>query len=147
MGLAILDALDDLKLLTTNKNNISVDSYVLNKGDVVCNLVGANALENSIFSNALTELLEPIDSPRYLIIKTNTFRKKLDVESFYPVPDIFGDKKEHAVLFQKHWTNYLGKNKLVYTRQFDGRKLLLKARLFHVYNAFSKMTKEVVVWK
>ena len=147
MGLAILDTLDDLKLLTTNKNNISVDSYVLNKGDVVCNLVGANALENSIFSKALTELLEPIDSPRYLIIKTNTFRKKLDVESFYPVPYIFGDKKEHAVLFQKHWTNYLGKNKLVYTRQFDGRKLLLKARLFHVYNAFSKMTKEVVVWK
>ncbi|WP_241489648.1 DEAD/DEAH box helicase family protein [Lacinutrix algicola] len=147
MGLAILDTLDDLKLLTTNKNNISVDSYVLNKGDVVCNLVGANALENSIFSKALTELLEPIDSPRYLIIKTNTFRKKLDVESFYPVPDIFGDKKENAVLFQKHWTNYLGKNKLVYTRQFDGRKLLLKARLFHVYNAFSKMTKEVVVWK
>lgn len=147
MGMVILDTLDDLKLLTTNKSDISVESQVFNKGDVVCNLVGANALENSIFTKALTQLLEPIDSPRYLIVKTNTFRKKLDVERFYPVPDIFGDKKANAILFQKHWKKYLGKNKLVYTRQFEGRKLLLKARLFHIYNAFTEKTKEVVVWK
>ena len=147
MGLVILDTLNDLKLLTTNRNNISVASHVFGRGDVICNLVGANTFENSMFTKALTELLEPIDSPRYLIIKTNVFRKKLKVESFYPVPDIFGDKKANAVLFQKNWYHYLGRNKLIYTRQFDGRKLLLKARLFHIYNAFNKLTKEIVVWR
>jgi superfamily II DNA or RNA helicase len=147
MGLAILDTLDELGYITSGKENISVNSYVLGKGDVVCNLVGANALENSLFAKALTELLEPIESPRYLIVKTNFFRKRLDVENFYLVPELFGDKKENALVFQKHWKQYLGKNKLVFTRSVEGRKLLLKARLFHVYNAFKEVTKEVMVWK
>ncbi|WP_179349852.1 DEAD/DEAH box helicase family protein [Winogradskyella pacifica] len=147
MGLAILDTLDELGYITSGRTNISVNSYVLGKGDVVCNLVGANALENSLFAKALSELLEPIESPRYLIIKTNLFRKRLDVENFYPVPELFGDKKENAVVFQKHWKHYLGKSKLVFTRSVEGRKLLLKARLFHVYSAFKDVTKEVMVWK
>ncbi|RLJ63407.1 helicase-like protein [Lacinutrix venerupis] len=147
MGQTVLDTLNDLKLLNTNINNVYVTSQIYGRGDVVCNLVGANALENSIFNKALTQLLEPINSPRYLIVKTNLFRKKLDVESFYSVPDVFGDKKENALLFQKNWRKYLGRNKLIYTRRFDGRKLLLKARLYNVYNAFTKKTKEVLVWK
>ena len=147
MGLAILDTLNELGYITSNRTNITVNSYLLGKGDVVCNLVGANALENSLFTKALSELLEPIESPRYLIIKTNLFRKHLDVENFYPVPELFGDKKDNALVFQKHWTHYLGKNKLLFTRSVEGRKLLLKARLFHVYNAFKEVTKEVMVWK
>ncbi|WP_179317101.1 DEAD/DEAH box helicase family protein [Winogradskyella undariae] len=147
MGLAILNTLHELGYLTSNRDAISVNSYLLGKGDVVCNLVGANALENSLFAKALSQLLEPIESPRYLIIKTNVFRKRFDVENFYPVPELFGDKKENALVFQKHWNSYLGKTKLLFTRSVEGRKLLLKARLFHVYNAFKEVTKEVMVWK
>ena len=147
MGLTILDSLEELGYLTTKKSAISVHSYKLGKGDVVCNLVGANALENTQFSRALSELLQPIDSPRYLIIKTNVFRRKFDIENFYAVPEIFGDKKEKALVFKKHWHNYLGSNKLFYMRSVEGRNLLLKARLFHIYNAFTKTTKEVLTWK
>ncbi|MBF8148940.1 DEAD/DEAH box helicase family protein [Winogradskyella sp. F6397] len=147
MGLAILDTLDELGYVTSNRKHISVTSHLLGKGDVVCNLVGANALENSLFAKALSELIEPVESPRYLIIKTNIFRKRFDVENFYPVPEMFGDKKENALIFQNYWTNYLGKSKLFFTRSVEGRKLLLKARLYHVYNAFKEVTKEVVVWK
>jgi len=135
-----------LNFLSTDLNTVEVVSERLNKGDVVCNLVGANTYENALFSKALTELLEPIDSPRYLIIKTSFLRKHLDVENFYAVPDIFGDKKENALIFQKYWKRYIGRNKLVFTRQVEGRKLLLKARLFHVYNAFKKVSKEVIAW-
>nr|WP_321229476.1 DEAD/DEAH box helicase family protein [uncultured Psychroserpens sp.] len=147
MGLAILDTLNELGYLTSTRNAITVNSHLVGKGDVVCNLDGANAFENSLFSKALTQLLEPIDSPRYLIIKTSAFRKRLDIENFYAIPEIFGDKKEKALVFQKHWSHYLGRNKLIYTRSIEGRKLLLKARLFHVYNAFKEVTKEVMVWK
>ena len=147
MGLAILDTLNELGYITSNRNDIIVNSYLLGKGDVVCNLVGANALENSLFTKALSELLEPIESPRYLIIKTNLFRKHFNVENFYPIPELFGDKKDNALVFQKYWAHYLGKNKLLFTRSVEGRKLLLKARLFHVYNAFKEVTKEVMVWK
>lgn len=146
-GWVILDTLDELGYVTSDRKAILVTSHLLGKGDVVCNLVGANALENSLFAKALSELLEPIESPRYLIIKTNLFRKRLDVENFYPVPELFGDKKENALMFQKYWNSYFGKTKLIFTRRIEGRKLLLKARLFHVYNAFKEVTKEVMVWK
>ncbi|WP_299776633.1 DEAD/DEAH box helicase family protein [uncultured Formosa sp.] len=147
MGLSILDTLDELGYVTSNRTEIRVHSCLQDKGDVVCYLLGANALENALFAKALSELLEPIESPRYLIIKTNIFRKRFDIENFYPVPELFGDKKKHALVFQKHWRSSLGKSKLIFTRSTNGRKLLLKARLFHVYNAFKKMTKEVIIWK
>lgn len=146
-GLIILYTLNELKFLNTNIQTIKVVAQRVNKGDVVCSLVGANNYENALFSKALTEVLDPIDSPRYLIIKTNLFRKRLKTENFYPVPEIFGNKKENALVFKKYWTKYLGRNKLVFTRQIEGRKLLLKARLFHVYNAFKEVSKEVIVWK
>ncbi|MFK7833284.1 MAG: DEAD/DEAH box helicase family protein [Winogradskyella sp.] len=146
MGSAILYTMHHLKFLSTDFNSVEVVAERLNKGDVVCNLVGANTYEIAVFSKALTELLEPIDSPRYLIIKTSFFRKQLNVENFYAVPDIFGDKKENALVYQKYWKLYMGRNKLVFTRQVEGRKLLLKAKLFHVYNAFKKVSKEVIAW-
>ena len=147
MGFAILDSLYDLGYMTSPRNSVTVMSKRVSKGDVVCNLVGGNQFENTLFSTALNQLLEPIKSPRYLIIKTNAFRKRLNIENFYPVPEIFGDKKEKVLVFQKNWSYYLGKNKLVYTRQIEGRKLLLKARLFHAHNAFIKTSKEITVWK
>ncbi|MDW5289505.1 DEAD/DEAH box helicase family protein [Formosa sp. PL04] len=147
MGIAILDTLDELGYITSHRNDIRVNSFLHGKGDVVCYLVGGNAHENAMFAKALSDLLEPIESPRYLIIKTSLFRSRFDVENFYPVPELFGDKKKHALIFQKHWKSSLGKSKLIFTRSVEGRKLLLKARLFHVYNAFKKMTKDVVVWK
>lgn len=147
MGFAILNTLNELGYISSNINDLDVESQRQNKGDVICTLLGANNYENTLFAKALTELLEPVTSPRYLIIKTSFFRKQLNIENFYPVPEIFGDKKENVLVFKKYWTQYMGRNKLVYTRQVDGRKLLLKARLFHVYNAFKEVTKEVMVWK
>ena len=147
MGMAILDTLDELGYITSNKNDIRVHSYLQGKGDVVCYLVGANAHENAMFAKALGDLLEPIESPRYLLVKTNIFRKRFDVENFYPVPELFGDKKKNALVFQKHWKSFLGRSKLIFTRNIVGRKLLLKARLFHIYNAFEKRTSEIVVWR
>jgi len=147
IGLAILNTLHELNFLNTEISNIEVISNRLNKGDVVCSLVGATDYENTLFSRALSELLDPVDSPRYLIIKTSFFRKRLKIENFYSVPELFGNKKENALVFKKYWATFMGQNKLVFTRQVEGRKLLLKARLFHAYNTFKEVSKDVVVWK
>ncbi|WP_223032250.1 DEAD/DEAH box helicase family protein [Hanstruepera marina] len=146
-GVIILNTLYELGYMTSSKRSVSVESILLNNGDVTCRIIGGSLYENELFSTALSELIDPIKSPRYLIVKTNFFRKKLDVENFYPVPEIFGDKKSNVLVFQKNWKFILGANKLFYTRQIEGRKLLLKARLFHVYNAFRKVSKEVLIWK
>ncbi len=147
MGYVIVDSLNALGFLDTPLEAIKVISERYEKGDISCYLTGANRYENTLFSNALTELLEAIEAPRYLIIKTNAFRKRLDIENFYPVPEVFGAKKSHAEVFQNYWTEHLGANTLVYTRHLKGRKLLLKARLHHAYNAFKKETKAVLIWK
>ncbi len=147
MGLTILYAMNDTDFLSTDFNDVKVNSQTLNKGDVVCNLVGANNYENALFSKALKDMLEPIESPRYLIVNTNSFRKQLNIENFYPVPDMFGDNKNNAMIFHKYWEQFMRKSKLIFTRQIEGRKLLLKARLFHVYNAFREVSREVTIWK
>ncbi|MWW26235.1 DEAD/DEAH box helicase family protein [Algibacter lectus] len=147
MGLSILDTMVELNYITTNKEALIVTSSLVNKGDVSCSLLGGNAYESAVFSKALSEIINPINSPRYLIIKSSFFRKRLDIENFYPVPEIFGDKKAKALVFQKHWNTHIGKSKLFYTRHKEGRRLLLKARLAHVHNAFKKVSKEVMVWK
>ncbi|NMH89241.1 DEAD/DEAH box helicase family protein [Flavivirga algicola] len=147
MGLVILDSLYELGFMTTNKNAISIESRRTGNGDIICDLLGGNALENSLFSKALSDILEPIESPRYLIVKTSFFKSRLNTGNFYSVPEIFGDKKENALVFRKYWRIYLGSNKLFYTRHIEGRKLLLKARLSHIYHVFKKVSKQVVVWR
>ncbi|MDO5978752.1 DEAD/DEAH box helicase family protein [Flavivirga spongiicola] len=147
MGEVILNTLFELGFMTTDMSSIRIESKRIDNGDIVCDLLGSNPFENSLFSNALSEIIEPVKSPRYLIVKTNLFRRRLNIENFYSVPEIFGDKKANALVFQKYWRINLGRNKLFYTRHVEGRKLLLKARLFHVYNAFKKVSKQVVVWR
>ena len=81
-----------------------------------------------------------------MIVKTNWFRKNFEVENYYSVPDIFGDKKANILVFEKHWQNHIGNSKIIYTRFLEGRKLLLKARMFHVSNSFKETTKKAVIW-
>ncbi|CAM1357200.1 MULTISPECIES: DEAD/DEAH box helicase family protein [Tenacibaculum] len=147
IALAILESLYELNLLTTPLNGILVQTQLLAKGNVSCTIHGANRYESTLFIKALDELLQPIDNPKYLLIKTSWFRRKLKLNNFFPVPEIFGVRKKECQVFQSHWNKHLGKSKLVYTRTLDGRKLLLKARLFHIHNVNSELTKKNVVWK
>ncbi len=147
IALAILESLYELNLLTTPLNDIQVQTQLLAKGNVSCTIHGANRYESTLFIKALDELLQPIDNPKYLLIKTSWFRRKLKLNNFFPVPEIFGVRKKECQVFQSHWNKHLGKSKLVYTRTLDGRKLLLKARLFHIHNVNSELTKKNVVWK
>ncbi|NVK07752.1 MAG: DEAD/DEAH box helicase family protein [Tenacibaculum sp.] len=147
IALAILESLYELNLLTTPLNDIQVQTQLLAKGNVSCTIHGANRYESTLFIKALDELLQPIDNPKYLLIKTSWFRRKLKLHNFFPVPEIFGVRKKECQIFQSHWNKHLGKSKLVYTRTMDGRKLLLKARLFHIHNMNSELTKKNVVWK
>lgn len=147
IALAILESLHELNLLTTPLNDIQVQTQLLAKGNVSCTIHGANRYESTLFIKALDELLQPIDNPKYLLIKTSWFRRKLKLNNFFPVPEIFGVRKKECQVFQSNWNKHLGKSKLVYTRTLDGRKLLLKARLFHIHNVNSELTKKNVVWK
>ncbi|MEO8773812.1 MAG: hypothetical protein ABI263_00640 [Gelidibacter sp.] len=147
MGNAVLDTLYELGHMTTKKQHISLSAEFSHQGQLICCLNNASRLEDALFTTALSELLAPIETPRYLIIRSNLLKRRFNIENFYVVPELFGDHKKRALIFQKHWNHNLGKSKLVYTRHFEGRKLLLKARLFHISNKFKEVSKEVMVWK
>lgn len=147
IGLVILNTMNELEMLTTPMKSIRVHSEKLENGVTICNLKGATNYEDSLFTKALIETLESIDSPRYLIVKSNFMKKQLGVEQFYAVPDAFGKNKVDANLFYENWTLFMGKSRLVFTRQPKGRRLLLKARLFHHSKVFNDDLDTRTVWE
>ena len=147
MGLAVLHTMEDMHLLTTHIASISVHSEKIYNSTIVCNLKGATKYEEAFFLKTLTELLEPVKSPRYIIINTNFFKKGFNIENFYPVPEVFGKNKEDAIRFQENWTRFMGKNKLIFTRQPEGRRLLLKARLLNHASTEKNDLNSQTVWK
>ncbi len=103
-------------------------------------------MESALYINSLQEIIEPIKNPRYLIVRTNWFRKNFEIQNYYSVPELFGDKKKRCEIFLKNWKNHVGYSEVLYTRHLEGRKILLKARMFHLSNSFNETTKKAVIW-
>lgn len=147
MGWVVLDTMQELGYVSTEKNNLQVIADVDTYGTVSCMLLGATNYESSVFVKALEEIIAPVENPRYLLLKRHWFRKHLGIDSFFVVPTIFGDKKDRANIFLKQWKKSIGRARLVYTRQKSGRGLLLRARILHIANAADRPTKKSVIWK
>lgn len=142
----ILQSFIELKVIKTERDSIIIATDVLPKGDMTIQIKGTNDFESSVFINAIEEIMEPIKNPRYLIVSSNWLKKEINIENFYSVPQFFAEKKNKCLVFEKNWNNIVGNSEFIYTRHLEGRKLLLKARLFHMSNAFKKNTKKAVIW-
>jgi len=147
IGKAVLHSLDELGYITTTISEITIKSEELYEGGTVCNIYGATRIESSLFVKAMQEILNPIENPRYLIEKKVLFGELSDWQNYYGVPTIFGGKKEDATIFFEYWSMYVSDAQLHFTRTKEGRKILIKARLFHVTNVFKNATKKEVIWK
>ncbi|WP_291870549.1 DEAD/DEAH box helicase family protein [Maribacter sp.] len=147
MGSAVVAMMSQLDYLTSDEKELRVVADLNAMGTVSCMLLGASDYESSVFIQALEEIVAPIENPRYLLVRSGWLRKTLGIESYFVVPTIFGDKKEKASLFLKFWKDHVGGARLLYTRQLEGRQLLLKARILHISNATEKPTKKAVIWR
>ena len=88
-------------------------------------LHGATVYENNLYIKCVQEIYQRIDNPRYLIMVRNRVNFRT---SYFNVPTIFAVNKTNAEIFYQHWKKRIGKGKLVYTRNQEGRKALLDAR-------------------
>lgn len=89
-------------------------------------LIDASIYEQNIFNVAIAEMLSPIDNPKYLLImKKKAF---LNYEQSYSCPTIIGQRKELVELFADNLKGRVGDFEIIYTRNDEGRKLLLKCR-------------------
>ena len=98
------------------------------------------------FLEALQELMQPIDTPRYILVRKNPIGPLMR-KDYHAVPKVLARKKESAEYFRKMWARHVGPCELVYTRNAEGRRLLLKARAQSLSAAFQPRAERTRTWK
>lgn len=146
-ALVVLDTLYALELISSPRKKVIIKTIRQSNSDVICTISGVNKLESKLFLDALNEILLPVDNPKYLLIRSTWIRKKVKHEQFITVPEIFGNNKSNALIFQKYWNRHVKKVELVYTRNIKGRKFLLKARLKAIKRSEKAITRKDIIWK
>lgn len=89
-------------------------------------LKGASMKEKEIFAQAVTEFFAPIENQRYILKASH---KVIDQTEYFAVPSMFEKRKTDATSFLEHVQKTLGKYELIYTRNPQGRHILLEARI------------------
>ena len=126
---SVLFGLQQCGYLPVNDENLNpVQVIEVEKGYFRFSLNGFTRKENDLFLDALSQLLEPIQQPRYII----ALKKHPRAADIFPVPHRFGKKKTDAITFLKIWKECLPEFRhahLLSTGSDPGQNLLLKARL------------------
>ena len=128
IGHSVLEILCKEKKILTPLSDIKLEIYKDIDGSTKCHLTGASSRENLQFLNCIEEIISPIQSPRYILKRYNK-SYLLKRSDYHSVPEIIGVKKNIAVSFINSWQTKVGRCDLIYTRNLDGRKALLQARI------------------
>lgn len=141
IGVALLDALSESDLIETEPRRLKVITQE-HDGEWQIYLAGATYYEQCVFSDALNEILSPIENPRYLITRRRGLKK-----DYHAVPTVLGINKDRATVFHRRWNRRVAKGNLVYTRNPQGRAFLLKARARAFSSRFLRETKRLSQWQ
>jgi hypothetical protein len=94
-----------------------------------CYLEGVTLQEEQLFLALLEEALGPIDNPRYLILRKHYDGEALLSVQHYAVPGLFGQRRAEAEAYRESLQRQMPEPlELLYTRTFEGRRVLLAAR-------------------
>ena len=129
VGRGILKALKEQNLLEEEGCKVVVEDATPTVHGVY--LRGGSGRDKALFAQCVAEFFGIIDNQRYLLIRKFLRSGKT---AYYAVPEIFGKKKETAEAFAKCIKRYIRHYDLVYTRSEQGRKLLLKGRVYAFAN-------------
>jgi superfamily II DNA or RNA helicase len=145
IGEALYVSLHNAKLVRTPFQKGMIHVTTEGFGAYTCWLTGGTTHDKNVFMKAMKEFIDPIENPRYLLIRqAGKIIKRKDIHA---VPQELGRKKEHAVFLQSEWNKRVGTAELVYTRTFEGRKDLLSARLTALSGAFVERADRISGWR
>jgi superfamily II DNA or RNA helicase len=147
IGNALLNSLIKAGIIHTNNSNLKVKTTIDVWGSVFCHLEGGTTFEKSTFVNSLKEIINPIDNPRYVIIRKNMFMMFLQQKDYHSVPEILGKNKKLAEFFANQWRRLVGNCELVFTRTINGRKALLTSRVKSLSSQFEEKAEHVNKWR
>ncbi len=123
----VVDTLHHLGLMQTDKKPLEngvIVSEIAN-GYFRFSLANYTHKDNEVFLEALSQLLEEIKRPRYIIALT----KNPTIHDIFPVPAIFGIKKKNAEVFLNQWKKHLPEFKhshLIASSSEQGKGILIK---------------------
>ena len=127
IAITILETMSSQDLLKSSIKNVGLH-VMEDHGRFFVSCSNLPAAENNLFIQALQELLDPVENPRYLLVKHGSFWGKVRQTDYFAIPSILSAKRKSVEMFKQLWEKYIGKCEVVYTRNLEGRKLLLKAR-------------------
>lgn len=139
IGKALAEALCKAGFIETSIKKIKVNTNKLPDGTYYLSLSGSTFYESSLFADCFSEILSPIDNPRYLVLREGKFLATSRYD-YHTVPMKFAVKKELAQIFYKSWQRNVCLSELIYTRTKDGRRRLLQAKM----KSFSSLFKDEV---
>ncbi|MHC4552452.1 MAG: DEAD/DEAH box helicase family protein [Planctomycetota bacterium] len=146
IGRALLESLAYTGDIKTPINKMGVKVEQLESGYLSCSLSGATTYEKALFLDAMQEILDPIQNPRYLLVRLSALCGLIR-KDYHAVPALLGRRKETAEFFAIRWKKYLGAGKLIYTRSVKGRHFLVKARSSSLSFRLQKRSERVNSWK
>lgn len=139
IGRSILNTMKDQQLLESNLSKVRVvqDEYKIHTH---IELANASQHDQHLFSKAMSTVLLPMDNPRYIIVQKGWIGLKY--KHSFSAPEFI----QNAVIAQnleKHLSKLLDRYVLIYTRNVEGRKHLLKAKLKSFINKNDRALKKV----
>jgi superfamily II DNA or RNA helicase len=146
IGIALCNTLCQTGLIETSIRRIKVTANENMDGTFYLSLSGSTFYESSLFADCLAEILAPIDSPRYLVIREGEVYG-LKRDDYHAVPLKLGVKKEYAQIFYKAWCRYVGPTEMIYTRTNFGRQRLLQAKMRAFSSVFEQQIKRQDRWQ
>jgi len=100
---------------------------------ITISLAGGTAREKEIFAAALREMTAPIKKQKYLLVYKSRSRIKL-VSLATPCPELIAQKREYVDYLKKQFQSKMIPYDVVYTRNAEGRQILLNARKLSLKN-------------
>lgn len=143
---AVLEGLVYAGAIKSNPQKLMLTTEKGSLGTALISLQGTTSYESSLFLDAMQEVLNPIQNPRYLIVDKPAWHKSTLPEA-RAVPTLIGQKKEWATHLLQAWRRNVGYGDLVYTRTVAGRKLLLQAREMDLVMEPEQTADRVSCWK
>lgn len=140
-----IEALDALGFLKTSLKKVGFKTFTSVSVYLSCDNLSTE--ENNLLINSMREFLDPIDNPRYLLVRREKFMNIIRQTDYFAIPSVLSTKKRDVDLFAQLWRRYIGPCEVVYTRNVEGRKLLLKARKIAFSACKRAKTKKLSKWQ
>jgi len=103
--------------------------------------------ENNLFMKCLQEFLDPIENPRYLLVKHDVFMERVKQKDYFSIPSVLSANKNCVNTFKFLWEKYIGRCDIIYTRNREGHQALLKARKEAFSASNKKWSKMLSIWQ